>query len=54
MCSPRAAEHTGPGDHPKGTDQSIQGAFHQKPDIIVGDGRRVLKMSQSIGLLWTS
>lgn len=30
MCSPRAAEHIGPGNRPKGSDQSIQEAFHQE------------------------
>lgn len=30
MCSPGAAEHTSPGNPPKGTDQSIQEAFHQE------------------------
>lgn len=28
MWSPRAVEHSGPGNRPKGTDQSIQEAFH--------------------------
>lgn len=28
-CSPGAAEHPGPGCRPKGTEQSIQEAFHQ-------------------------
>lgn len=30
MCSPGAAKHTGPGNLPKGTDQSVQEAFHQE------------------------
>lgn len=30
MCSPGAAGHTGPGNPPKGTDHSIQEAFHQE------------------------
>lgn len=29
MCSPGAAEHTDPGNRPKGTDQSVQESFCQ-------------------------